>query len=279
MQDAVSPGAEGIGQAGAAPDTGTTVAAPTREATGQAQGTPQTSAPEQGQAAATDDFFDPKNLPDDPEVQKAYAQMRKAWTQKMQEASARMTDAERYQQAVQFLQRDPQSFLSEIAKQHGFSIVKGAAEAAAQNGEDWTPQTWQEVIAKSKEAAKAELLAELQPVLQEVHKSKAASFERVLDDTDPMWRQYEKDFRANLMQFPQLSEDPKKLFKLSMPDDYVMSKATAAALAKVKGQTEAVKMSSGSTTRAAAPTQPKVNSFDEAVAAAKQMLAAGKGFI
>lgn len=278
MLEAGSPGAEGIGQAEAAPDAGTTVSAPTREATGQAQGPPQTPAPGEGQAAATDDFFDPKNLPDDPEVQKAYSQMRKAWTQKMQEASARMTDAERYQQAVQFLQRDPQSFLSEIAKQHGFSIIKGAAEAASTDGEDWTPQTWQEVIAKSKEAAKAELLAELQPVLQEVHKSKAASFERVLDDTDPMWRQHEKAFRDNLMKYPQLSEDPKSLFKLSMPDDYIMSKATAAALAKVKGQTEAVKVAGTSTTRAAAPQTPKVNSFDEAVAAAKQMLAAGKGF-
>lgn len=274
MDTVGSPGAE-AGQASAAPE-GTTVAAPSREATGQANGPTSTTAPEAGQAAAND-FFDPANLPQDPEIQKAYRQMQGAFTKRMQEASAMTKDAEQYRAAVQLLQSNPQDFINQIASQHGMKVLKAAHEAAEEG--DWTPRTWEEVIAKAEERAEARVLQKFAPVLEEVHKSKAASFEKVLDDTDPLWRSHEAAFRDNLQKYPGLANDPKALFRLSMPEDYQMSRATQAALKKIQADTQAVKVGGNSTTRAAVPASKSINSFDDAVAEAKRMIAAGQGII
>ena len=179
----------------AAPDVGNgqAVAEPEQPASGEApdagagqatagQGTPQ------GQATAPseDSFFDPRTVPQ--ELQPAYKQMQAAFTKKMQAiASVR----EKAAFADQF-QQNPLDIIQRVAQQYGMRLTPAQAAAVAQqsqpDGQQWQPNSWDEVIGRAKKEAQQEILQQLTPLLKEVQGMKQSAIERQLAEIDPTWQ-------------------------------------------------------------------------------------------
>ena len=238
----------------------------------EASPTPEVAAPAVADSApAEETFFDPKTVP--PELQGAYKQMQAAFTKKTQAISQARQKVEAYDA----FNRDPIGSLQTLARQYGYEMTRAEAKAAMQQqGSEWAPQTWDEVLAKAEERAEHRVLSRLAPVLDDVRATKRASIEKLLDESVPEWRQYEDEMREMMTEHPTLVRDPVKLAKLAIPESVQNSRAMQAALKKLEAKTQAASMSSGSTTTKAAeagiPDRPM--SFSEAVDFAKRKLAA-----
>jgi len=104
---------------------------------------------------------------------------------------------------------------------------------------------------------------------------KKQTIEHQLSDIDPTWQQYEDKMMDNLNSHPTLARDPATLYRLSVPQEVLESRAVQKALKKMEGKAQSSKASSGSTT-SRKPQQgipDKAMSFQEAVEAAKAKLA------
>ena len=272
---AQAPGA-GEGTILEAPVTGTTDGTPATETgSGTATGATSTGPAATGQAPE-DSFFDPTQLT--PELQGRYKQMQSAFSKKMAEMADR---AKKYQALEQFspvieqFQRDPITTIQQLAAQQGFQLTRAqAAGVAAQQGvapQQWEPQTWDEVLSKAEERAEARLMQKLAPIIGNVQQMTAKNIESQLDGIDPEWRTYENVMKDTLREHPTLVNDVRKLYRLSVPEDVMESRATQTALTRLTKRTDAAK-ASGTSTVKSAPAPPDIKTFQDAVAFAKAEL-------
>lgn len=238
--------------------------------------TTATAAPSEGQttAAPSDEevFFDPKAIP--PELMPAYKQMQKAFTQKTQTIAQARQKIEAYDQFM----RDPRTNLLNMARQYGIQIDQPPSQP--QSLEDWQPKTWQEVIERSKQIAKEELMQELapqlQPVYHELSNLKRTHTEKLLDENVPDWRQYEDQMADLLDKHPTLANDPVTLANLAIPSEIRESRAMQAAMKKLENKVKASEVSGGSSTKASTTVTPSGKpTFAQAIELARTRLKSG----
>ena len=214
-------------------------------------------------------FFDPKEL--DPALVPAYKNMQRAFTK-------RMTTLKQDQQkidAYNAFNADPVGQLQQMASRMGYRLSRADAESMAQENtgnQPWEPQSWDDVMSR----AKQEIMQELGPALGQLKDLRKSTIESQLSEIDPTWQQYEPEMMEVLNNHPSMANDPALLYRMSVPPEVLESRATQAALKKLQTKTQGSKTSGQSTTKAKSggfdTNQPR--SFAEAVAAAKQSLAA-----
>ncbi len=258
---------------------GTTEQAP-QSTQGQATGsTTGTTAQAPDSAATADDhFFDPRDLP--AELLPAYKQMQGAFTKKMQAVSQNRKKVEAYDAFMQ----DPVGQLQQMAGQYGYQLTRAEAARALQQQQpagnqqqqSWEPQTWDEVLQKAEERATQKVLAQLQPLMGNVQKIQASTIEKQLAEIDPNWQIYEDEMRDTMRQHPTLVHDVAKLYRMSVPEDVLSSRAVQTALKKMQSKVDASHVGTKSTVTSA-PAPRKAKTFDEAVQIAKEQLAAQGG--
>ncbi len=282
-----APSSAGTDQAKTAPDaTGTTATASAGADKGQAAqsnkgdgGTSQTAkaAPASTGATATEtpSFFDPKSIQDKPELMAAYNEMRAAYTKKTQSISQDRAKIEAYDAFM----RDPVSQLRQMATQYGLDIApanqRQQTQAQGQEAGEWEPKSWNDVMARAKQEVIQELMPQLRPVFEGVQQVTASNIEKQLESIDPQWKLYEDEMRANMQAHPSLVKDVAKLYRLSVPEEVLSSRATQAALRKLEDKAKSAQVhgNQGATKTATVP--KKAANFSEAVAQAKATLANG----
>lgn len=248
------------GQAQADP-TGTTAAAPAQAQAsgGQAQTTGNGSG-----AVAEESFFDPRSIEGKPELQSAYKQMQGEFTKRMQNFRTRQQDL----QLVDQFRANPMAVLQQLATQYGVKILQNGQE---ETPKDWNPQSWDDVKKHFFDEFRKEQLA---PLVSEVRDLKKQNIEQHLTANHPDWRTYEDAMMDTLRKHPTLVNDPDTLYRMSVPASVIESRATAAALAKLRGATDNAQISGG-TTKAATSSEPTGKlTFDQAVEVARKRLAA-----
>lgn len=245
------------GQAPTGTET-TTVSAPV-EQPGKSVDSTQTS---QSAPVAEDSFFDPKSIEGKPELQAAYKQMQSAWTKKMQSVSSNKHKLEAYDR----FEKDPHGTLKAYAKQLGIEIAEPAKQ-------EFKPETWDDVIKKTKDEARAELLKELDPVISQVRDIRKQSIEKQLSDIDPQWQLYEEQMSEMLQAHPSLVTDPAKLYEISLPAEVREQRAMKKALEILNSKKETTP-SGGSTTPKTPSTKPSGPlTWEQSIAHAKAELA------
>lgn len=273
----------GTEQAPATPAaTGTTATASAGADKGQAtqsnkgeSGTSQAkAAPASTEAAATEvSFFDPSTIQDKPELVAAYKQMQAAYTKKTTALSQDRSKIEAYDAFT----RDPMNQLKALASQYGLEINQVGARKQEQgpDGENWEPQNWQDVFKRAKEEVIQELMPQLRPVFDGVRQVTATNIEKQLDSLDPQWRLYEDEMKANMTEHPSLVKDVAKLYRLSVPEEVLNSRATQAAMKKFEDKAKSAQVhgNQGATKTAALP--KKAANFTDAVEQARAMIANG----
>ena len=251
---------------------GATVSTPA-VSTGQAAATQQGQAPAAPATPEEPSFFDPSTLT--PELMPAYKQMQASFTKKMQALSGDRQKIEAYNAFMS----DPIGQMQQVARQYGYSLTRAEAAAAMNQGQQgqtqqqWEPQSWDEVISRTKAETREELMRELAPFLGNVQKVTAQNIERQLQEIDPNWVEYQDEIRANLAEYPNLVNNVGKLYRLSVPDEVYQRKATQEAIKRLQGKAQAAQIGDKSQTSRSQPAPRKATSFAEAVEIAKANLA------
>lgn len=261
------PATGGEGQAATAPE-GTTGAAPaTTEGQAAQDGSTGTSTATAPSVTEEETFFDPKTVP--PELLPAYKQMQKAFSKKTQTIAQQRQKLEAYDAFMM----DPTANLKSLAAQYGLQITPAqaaqAVQQAAQEG-NWEPQTWDEVFTKVEEKLMAKLQGQLKPVFDNVQQQTAANIEKQLDAIDGNWKVYEDDMMATLKAHPSLVGDVGKLYRLSVPEEVLTSRAVQTALKKLEDKTKGAQVHGEKGAIKTAPVTKKANSFQEAVEQARE---------
>lgn len=242
---------------------------------GEGGTSPATTAPASTGTTAPEapTFFDPSSIKDKPELMAAYNEMRAAYTKKTQALSQDRSKIEAYDAFT----RDPMNQLKQLASQYGLEITPAGVrkQAQEQDANDWEPQNWQDVFKRAKEEVINELRPQLEPVFKNMQQVTASNIEKQLDSLDPQWRLYEDEMKANMTEHPSLVKDVAKLYRLSVPEEVLNSRATQAAMKKFeeKAKSAQVHGNQGTTKTAAVP--KKAANFSDAVAQAKAELASG----
>lgn len=285
---ALAPGANegtgtgtGEGSASLAPETGTATGG---EQTGQAgtqtgQAAEGTPAPQTGTAAPQEEitFFDPKSIKDKPELMAAYKQMQKAYTQKTQALAKDRQKIEAYDGFVS----NPES-VAQYLQQIGYQIAKPGQQAAhvapsagSPDTKPFEPQTWDDVFSEVERRMIGRVQEQMRPVVDNIRETTAKNIEAQLEGLDPNWRLYEDDMKETLRQHPTLVKDVAKLYRMSVPEEVLQSRAVQQALVKHGQRTQAASVHGSGTVTKTAPAPRKVNSFQDAVEVAKEILARG----
>lgn len=252
--------APGDGQDGQSAESG---------ADGTSDGAPQDGTDDQ------DTFFDPSEIPDD--LKPAYKQMQGAFTKRMQELSANRQKIAAYDQFV----ANPMQVLQQLAQQYGLTISQPGQQSAnpqwqgqQQPQQDWEPESWDDVLKVAEQRALNTVMQQLSPVLSEVKNIKQSKIESDLNNIDPMWREYEDQMMQNLAAHPSLATNPAALYRISVPDEVIKSRAYKQALNRLQSKAQSGKVSGASTNKKAPEDLGEANSFAEAVEIAKRKLAA-----
>jgi hypothetical protein len=249
----------------------TTEAEPEQSVDGQSgEETTQQGPPE-------DVFFDPRDVQDDPKLQAAYKQMQRAYTKKMQSISEQRQKIDAYDAFYQ----NPIEQVQKIAQQYGYQLSPAQAQEAAKaleadaTTQDWQPNNWNDVMQRATEMAEQRIMEKMNPMLSQVQNMRKESIESQLSEIDPTWQQYEDRMKSSLAKHPSLSNDPAMLYRVSVPQEVLESRATQAALRKMETRQQSAQVSGKSTT-SKSPTSGLPEgpvSFEEAVNAAKKSLA------
>ena len=230
-------------------------------------------------APTEDTFFNPADIADKPELMSAYKGMQSAYTKKMQSIAEQRNKIEAYDAFYQ----NPMEQVQRIAQQYGMKLTPAdGAQSRVENqghqgqvGEDWQPQNWNDVLIRAKDMAKQEIMQDLNPVFSQVQNMRKQSIEQSLTEIDPTWHQYEDQMKSNLQTHPTLANDPAMLYRLSVPQEVLESRATQAAIKKMEDRQKSAGVSGTSTTskKPGSGLPDKPLSFPEAVEAAKKKLA------
>lgn len=247
------------GQSTSGPETTTAT-----ETQGENQSTETTQ-----QGTQEETFFDPASIKGKPELEAAYKQMQKAWTEKTTSLSKDKDKVKAYNDFVS----NPIPVLKQLAQQYGLTLAE-AQQVANQAQQAFEPKSWDDVFSRAKEETKKEVMKDLAPFFSEVKEVKKQSIEKQLDENCPDWRIYEDKMMQTLQDHPSLVKDPVKLYRMSVPDEVWESRATQAAMKKLQDKAKSSKMSSGSNTNKSGNFVPKgPRTFAESVAIAKAQLA------
>lgn len=264
---------DGAGITDSGPDAATATA-PAPES-GQAAGAEQP-----GDSAETpheDTIFDPrefaervKALPAEVQAQAIalQKQLQGAYTKKTQ---ALASDRQKIEAFDHFL-TDPHGALDRFAKQYGYELRRPGQQQSQEPPQDWEPQNWNDVIARTRQEAEQAILQRLRPLVEQVRNQRKTVIEQQLSEIDPGWQQYEDKMRDNLQRHPTLAADPAMLYQLSVPKDVLEARYTQAALRKFEQKAKSAQVSSPSKTTKQQPSMPKVASFQDAVNQAKAAL-------
>lgn len=248
------------GPTGTAPEGGNGQSVSTGQTTGNGPDT-----------AAIESFFDPKSIQGKPELESAYKQMQGQWTKAMQSVKAHRQKIDAYDA----FEKNPQGTLQQLAQAYGYQLVQRGQQQ--QGNDKWEPQTWDDVMKRAKDEAKAEVMKEFEPVLRpvfdEVKNLRKANIEKSLEEIDPNWKLYEDDMMQALKDHPTLVSDPEKLYRMSVPREVIEARATKAALERLQGKTSSAQVSGGSTTTKQPSQVQRASNFQEAVAIAQKKLA------
>lgn len=241
--------------------------------TGQSLAGDQTTEPGTGIAAQSseDSFFDPDELT--PELLPAYKNMQAAFTKKMQSYSADKHKIEAYNN----FEQNPLGTLQMLAQQYGYQLMQPGNQQVDEQ-QDWSPQTWDEVLAKAEAQAEEKVLKRLEPLINKVQDLQQSNTEAYLDNNFPDWRQFEEGMHDLLKKHPTLANDPGTLYKMAVPDEILKSRAAKSALQKIQANAANAQVSSQSTTQQ--PASPNLNgppSFNQAVEIARARIAQGRG--
>lgn len=221
-----------------------------------------------------DDTFttlDPATL--SPELQEVYKSMQGDYTKKLQANSEQRKELEQFSGIRESFNADPQGTIRKLAEQYGIPLAQAAAavnEAQGNNPDE--PQTWENVYQTAEDRAYDRIKQEMGPMADNMRKLQAASVETQLDGIDPMWRRHEESMQANLKTHPTLANDIPLLYEMAIPKAERDSRATQAALAKMRNLEKSGAVSGKTTTRSA-PAGAAVSSFDDAVTEAKRLIA------
>ena len=235
-------------------------------------GTNATETTPTGTQAAEETFFDPESIKGKPELESAYKQMQRAFTEKTSSLKSQKQKVEAYDAFM----ANPLMTIRQLATQYGMTVAEAkAVQQQASGTGEFEPKTWDDVFSRAKLEAKQEVLKELQPLFSEVKQVKQQSVEKTLDENCPDWRLYEDPMMDTLKQHPTLVNDPVKLYRLSVPDEVWQARATKEAVKKIEAKAKGASVSSGSNTSKPGNFTPSGPlSFDQAVVAAKAQLAA-----
>ncbi len=259
----------GEGQAATAPEGTTGTAPATTEGQAAQDGDKGTSTVTAPSVTEEETFFDPKTVP--PELLPAYKQMQKAFSKKTQTIAQQRQKLEAYDAFM----TDPTTNLKNLAAQYGLQITPAqaaqAVQQAAQEG-NWEPQSWDEVFTKVEEKFMAKLQGQLKPLFDNVQQQTAANIEKQLDAIDGNWKLYEDDMMATIKEHPSLVKDVAKLYRLSVPEEVLTSRAVQTALKKLEDKTKGAQVHGEKGVIKTAPVAKKANSFQEAVEQAKESL-------
>ena len=207
-------------------------------------------------------------------------QMMAAYTRKTQDVAKEKQKIDAYN----MFEKNPEGTIRQIAQQMGFDVVPRGNQPQAQPGmvdtANWEPQTWDEVLVRAKEQARESLMAEIKPLLEPLYQNlqqvKSQGIENQLSQIDENWRIYEDEIKSN-MEFikPDLlktAEGIKKLYRMSVPDEVFTSKATQQAIKQYEQKVKSAQIESKSKVNHTTPSIGKINSYDDAVKAAKKAL-------
>lgn len=204
-------------------------------------------------------------------------QMMAAYTKKTQAIAAERQKIDAFNQ----FERDPIGTIQRIAQNYGYQVAPAGQPQQMQqpaNGQDWEPQTWDEVLARAEERATTRIIETLKPVLEPLYKNleevKSQGIEHQLSQIDDGWRIYEDEIKQN-MQFikPELLKTPegiKKLYRMSVPEEVFSSRATQAALKQFEAKAKNAQIEGKSKVNRTAPQIGRIESFNDAVLAAKK---------
>lgn len=218
-------------------------------------------------------FYDPREyealaaqLPDDlkSQVDAFTKSIQAGFTKKSQEYAANRHKIEAYDA----FEQNPQAVIQQLAQQYGFQL-QGNQQQPQQ---DWEPQNWDEVISRTKEETRQEVLKELAPYLNEVKTLKEQTTEQYFDTKFPDWRTYEDTMRDLIKNHPTLAKDPDTLYRMAVPPEVLQSRATKAALKKIETQSKGAQVSGQSSTTKPTSKPTGKLSFNEAVQVAKTRL-------
>lgn len=258
-----------VGQADTADLTETTAPAPDGDS-GQSISPDQTTSSGPDNAAHDETFFDPKSIEHSPELTQAYKQMQGNFSKHMTTVRGQQNKIDLYDQAM----ADPMATVRQLAAQHGMTVVNGQPQPEA-NAQDWTPNTWGDVVDHVREQVTQELTQQYQPLVNQVKDLKQQNVSQYLDSNFPDWKSYETEMIQSLSTHPSLSQDPDLLYRMSIPPEVLESRATARALEKLKGGTDASVVPGAKRATLSTSTKPSgPMSFDESVAYARSQLKA-----
>jgi uncharacterized membrane-anchored protein YhcB (DUF1043 family) len=283
------------------PQTGQATAAPGDAGAGQSgmNDSQPTTQPEQAPSTQAEALefvsaeFDSLPPADQERLRPHYEKIRKelqgGFTRKAQQLAQMRQQYSQKVQAYDEFMANPVENIMKMGRQYGLNLTQAQAQQVANNQQqaainpDWTPGTWEEVFAKSGEfitPKMQELLKEqLNPYQEkiamlerEISEVRANRVKKQLDQIDPDWQMYEDEMRQVLEVHPSLANDIPKLYRLAVPEEKLLSKATQVALKKYEQKAQAAKVESSGHTKSSEPAKPKITTFEEAFQNAKREL-------
>jgi hypothetical protein len=263
------------------PETGTAKQT-TDTGTKAAEGKPSTSTGEQKTSNETDDLlYDPIEYEHvtsklDPEVKKQID----AFKKNLQSDYSKKTLAIKTQKdklaMVDAFQRDPVKFTKDLARRMGLQVVNQNEQNQSQSEFDnWEPQTWKEVVQKISSEIQKGQQGRRDPLEEEVIALKKTNIEQFLDKNVPDWRDYEDHMIENIKQHPSLVNDPIKLYRLSVPEEVLETKAYKKAIEKMQDKVKSAQVGGASKTNKESQEEGfnKARTFEEAVEFARKKIA------
>ena len=242
-----------VGQAQADPSKGTTAAAPSATS-GQSATPSQTTAsgPANGAEETFLSAFDPKDLEGKPELKAAYTQMLRDYRSK----TASIKESQKKLDEYDGFMKDPVASAQRYLQQLGYQVVQRNPEPGDQ-GKPWEPKSWAEVQDLIKQEAAAIANKQLNPMLKEVSNLKQQSIEARLDADYPDWHAYEDTMVKVLQAHPTLANDLDRLYRMSVPQEVIESRAYKKAMDKLKAGSDSATVSGAKTTSTQTSKRPE----------------------
>jgi len=203
-----------------------------------------------------------------------YGNLNKAFTQGMQGLSEDRKKVEAYNAFDTMSRQDPMGAIKAIAQQMGVSpqqLQEVIGETPARDIEQGF-ETYGEMFDHFKSGIMDAVRSELAPVFKNVQDLTSNNIEAELGNIDPHWRRYESTMMDTMKQHPTLINDIPRLYKMSVPEDVLKADATREALRRVEAETKTATLTSGGGTKKSSTQPMKVDSFQDAIDAARQDL-------
>lgn len=225
-----------------------------------------------GSQTQTENTFwngNPNELP--PEVQPIYKNLQADYTKKMQEIAQQQEKIKGYDVFMQ----NPVAEIKRLANVYGLSIAEATQIVQEQQQKDWNPETWDDVYSRFEQNVLQKVAQQFQPVVQNVQTQTQERILQKLNSIDPNWKSYETKMMDNLQKHPTLVNDIDTLYRISVPAEVLKGQTAKQVVNQINNKAKQAQITGASTTNTSVAETP-VNSFDDAVRAAKAMLSKRK---